>query len=295
MAKAHRARRHDRRSRARPSRRPSASRTCRSWPNGRTDALPKLGGLDRYTALACLTHDPKIDDPALVAGAAGGVLLYRRARLPPHACEARRAADRGRVSTPDAIAPHPCADRARHRRRHAGRDRGLDPGRDRRRASGATGGARRDLRRGPGRGGRRGARGAQRQGGRRRAEEGPAGHRRDGRASCGRPASSGSSRRGSAPDDVGEDEAAGRLARSASRASVSASSRPFTGRANLFAEHAGHPGRRRADRIDADQRGRRGDHGRDAAGLQAGRRGRDGRDGVLPKFLASIHQNVSSQ
>jgi xanthine dehydrogenase accessory factor len=35
------------------------------WPD---DALPKLGGLDRYTALVCLTHDPKIDDPALVAG-----------------------------------------------------------------------------------------------------------------------------------------------------------------------------------------------------------------------------------
>ena len=35
------------------------------WPD---DALPKLGGLDSYTALACLTHDPKIDDPALVAG-----------------------------------------------------------------------------------------------------------------------------------------------------------------------------------------------------------------------------------
>ena len=35
------------------------------WPD---EALPRLGGLDRYTALACLTHDPKIDDPALVAG-----------------------------------------------------------------------------------------------------------------------------------------------------------------------------------------------------------------------------------
>ncbi len=34
------------------------------WPS---DALPRLGGLDRYTALACLTHDPKIDDPALEA------------------------------------------------------------------------------------------------------------------------------------------------------------------------------------------------------------------------------------
>jgi xanthine dehydrogenase accessory factor len=35
------------------------------WPS---EALPKLGGLDRYTALVCLTHDPKIDDPALEAG-----------------------------------------------------------------------------------------------------------------------------------------------------------------------------------------------------------------------------------
>ena len=34
------------------------------WPD---DALPKLGGLDRYSALLCLTHDPKIDDPALIA------------------------------------------------------------------------------------------------------------------------------------------------------------------------------------------------------------------------------------
>lgn len=32
------------------------------WPQ---DALTRLG-LDRYTALATLTHDPKIDDPALV-------------------------------------------------------------------------------------------------------------------------------------------------------------------------------------------------------------------------------------
>jgi xanthine dehydrogenase accessory factor len=33
------------------------------WPDV---ALPRLG-LDRYTALLCLTHDPKIDDPALAA------------------------------------------------------------------------------------------------------------------------------------------------------------------------------------------------------------------------------------
>ena len=33
------------------------------WPD---EALPRLG-LDRYTALLALTHDPKIDDPALTA------------------------------------------------------------------------------------------------------------------------------------------------------------------------------------------------------------------------------------
>lgn len=42
------------------------------WPD---EALPKLGGLDRYTALLCLTHDPKIDDPALVA-ALGAECFY---------------------------------------------------------------------------------------------------------------------------------------------------------------------------------------------------------------------------
>ncbi|TGE01434.1 XdhC family protein [Methylobacterium nonmethylotrophicum] len=34
------------------------------WPE---DALAQLPPLDRYTAVAALTHDPKIDDPALVA------------------------------------------------------------------------------------------------------------------------------------------------------------------------------------------------------------------------------------
>jgi len=38
------------------------------WPEG---AIPKVG-LDRFTALAALTHDPKIDDGALVAALAAG-------------------------------------------------------------------------------------------------------------------------------------------------------------------------------------------------------------------------------
>lgn len=39
------------------------------WPD---DALAHIGPLDRYTALAALTHDPKIDDPALLAALKAG-------------------------------------------------------------------------------------------------------------------------------------------------------------------------------------------------------------------------------
>jgi xanthine dehydrogenase accessory factor len=38
------------------------------WPN---DALPKVG-LDSWTAFVALTHDPKVDDPALEAALASG-------------------------------------------------------------------------------------------------------------------------------------------------------------------------------------------------------------------------------
>jgi xanthine dehydrogenase accessory factor len=38
------------------------------WPQ---DVLPRIG-LDRYTAMALVTHDPKIDDPALQAALAAG-------------------------------------------------------------------------------------------------------------------------------------------------------------------------------------------------------------------------------
>jgi xanthine dehydrogenase accessory factor len=44
------------------------------WP---ADALPKLGGLDRYTAVTCLTHDPKVDDPALEAAGFGETDIAR--------------------------------------------------------------------------------------------------------------------------------------------------------------------------------------------------------------------------
>jgi xanthine dehydrogenase accessory factor len=42
-------------------------RLVADWPDV---ALPEIGGLDRYTAFIALTHDPKIDDPALLAALA---------------------------------------------------------------------------------------------------------------------------------------------------------------------------------------------------------------------------------
>ncbi len=37
-------------------------RVLAEWPD---EAIARLGGFDRYTAVAAVTHDPKIDDPAL--------------------------------------------------------------------------------------------------------------------------------------------------------------------------------------------------------------------------------------
>ena len=55
------------------------------WPDV---ALPPLN-VDHYTAFVALTHDPKIDDPALQACAGARLLLYRRARLQENPCQAR--------------------------------------------------------------------------------------------------------------------------------------------------------------------------------------------------------------
>lgn len=44
-------------------------RLIAEWPDA---ALGQLGPLDRYTAVAALTHDPKIDDPALAAALRAG-------------------------------------------------------------------------------------------------------------------------------------------------------------------------------------------------------------------------------
>jgi xanthine dehydrogenase accessory factor len=47
---------------ARPDRFPDAQEVIAGWPE---EAFERLGGIDRATAIAVLTHDPKLDDAAL--------------------------------------------------------------------------------------------------------------------------------------------------------------------------------------------------------------------------------------
>ena len=49
---------------ATPERFPEAEEVIAEWP---AEALARLGGIDRATYLAILTHDPKLDDAALLA------------------------------------------------------------------------------------------------------------------------------------------------------------------------------------------------------------------------------------
>ena len=102
------------------------------WPDV---ALPPLN-IDHYTAFVAVTHDPKIDDPALLHAFARdcfyiGALGSRKT----HAKRAERLKAQGASRCRHRA--HPCADRAFHRRGVAVGDRGLDHGRDHRRAAAA--------------------------------------------------------------------------------------------------------------------------------------------------------------
>lgn len=69
------------------------------WPD---TALPKLGGLDAFTALIALTHDPKIDDPALIAALqAGCFYIGALGSRKTHARRVERLTEAG--CTPDEI------------------------------------------------------------------------------------------------------------------------------------------------------------------------------------------------
>jgi len=48
---------------AQPARFPDAEEVVAAWPE---EAFARLGGIDRSTAIAVLTHDPKLDDAALI-------------------------------------------------------------------------------------------------------------------------------------------------------------------------------------------------------------------------------------
>jgi xanthine dehydrogenase accessory factor len=48
---------------AQPARFPDAEEVVAAWPE---EAFKRIGGIDRATAIAILTHDPKLDDAALV-------------------------------------------------------------------------------------------------------------------------------------------------------------------------------------------------------------------------------------
>ena len=100
------------------------------WPD---TALPPLN-VDRYTAFVALTHDPKIDDPALLHALVARLFLYRRAGLAENPWPPRRAAQASRRERCRRRA-HPCSDRPRHRRSVARRDRGRDHGTNHRAAA----------------------------------------------------------------------------------------------------------------------------------------------------------------
>ena len=90
---------------AQPARFPDAEEVLAAWPE---EAFKRLGGIDRATAIAVLTHDPKLDDAALVLALRSdsgyiGAMGSRRAQ------EKRRErlvakgideADLGRISAP---------------------------------------------------------------------------------------------------------------------------------------------------------------------------------------------------
>ena len=97
---------------------PHADRLISEWPS---EALQEIG-LNRSTAVATLTHDPKLDDPALQTALRSKAFLCRSARQSKDAGETGQATGRGRTvrrANRPAVGPH----RSRHRLQNPGGDR----------------------------------------------------------------------------------------------------------------------------------------------------------------------------
>ena len=100
------------------------------WP----DAALAEFGLDARTAVVTLTHDPKLDDPAIAAALRAPVFyLGCLGSSRTHAKRVERLQAAGFGDGGDRA--HPRADRRRHRRAVAGGDRGGDPRRGHRAAA----------------------------------------------------------------------------------------------------------------------------------------------------------------
>ena len=74
---------------------PDAEDVVAAWP---AEAFARIGGIDRATYIAVLTHDPKLDDAALELALRSEARLHRRDGQPPRAGEAPRAPARAPAS-----------------------------------------------------------------------------------------------------------------------------------------------------------------------------------------------------
>ena len=99
------------------------------WPDEAMDAL----GPDTRTAIVTLTHDPKLDDPALDRALKSEAFYIGALGIAAHACRtARSASDAGAWGR--GAGAYPGAGGAEHRGGDGAGDRTFDPGADGRRA-----------------------------------------------------------------------------------------------------------------------------------------------------------------
>ena len=109
---------------------PDAEEVIVAWPD---EAFARLGGIDRATYIAVLTHDPKLDDAALTLALRSDAALRGRDGQPPRAGAATRAAAGRRRAARSCSSGSPRRSGSTSERSARG-DRAFDHGRGRRRA-----------------------------------------------------------------------------------------------------------------------------------------------------------------